>query len=204
MRNSTVKRAIRNLTIVAVVLLLASCGVFFVPKQGRWNVEDPDNELETFTPSVDGYTYISDGWHDGAELLRVHSDTKLILIRFNAASFPDTIATSYLKLTVASGPGAGGTDLEIYRVIGDWDPPIDFTTAANQTTEMFFDDAAKAVVTIPSEVGGGDEILIPLDNVFSGGKDQLKYGIIIFSFPDLMEFESMELGAGPVLLVEPG
>ena len=49
--------------IVVLIATLLACEAFFATKLGRWNPQDPANELEKIEPSVDGYVF-SSSWFD--------------------------------------------------------------------------------------------------------------------------------------------
>ncbi len=193
------KRLFRFLSITTLVAMLASCGVFFAPIEGRWNIKDPSNELLTFKPSADGYVE-GTVWHDGVIDLYAWPDSKIILMRFDTAEFPESVAASYLKLQVYMAP-QNDADLSIHRIISDWDTATIMYSIANDPGR-FYDDSAEAQFTISKSVKIGDDIQIPLTEVYNGGKDKLTNGLVILSSKEL-KFYSTESGKGPVLSIEP-
>ena len=175
-----------------------SCDVFFATKVGRWNIFDPDNELENFYPTVDGYVQNTDpGWEEKLNLC-ADPGLSVILIRFNEGNMPEAIAASYLWLNKTSTNGTCG-QLEIYRIIQPWDGSITYSVA--NTPGDFYDEKAVVNLALP---GSPEEMLIPLTDIFSGSKEKLANGIIIISFDETAEFDSSEMPNPPVLLLEPG
>jgi hypothetical protein len=188
--------------LIAVLLpLLASCGVFFTPMEGRWNPADPENELLTFNPSLDGYVD-GGGWNDGSTyLLATYYSSKIILMKFDAGALPETVAASCLRLTV-DGSASGDVNLYVYRIIQSWDSgTVDYTTASSPG--IFYDDSKTVVAIVPYSYGTGDEVNIPLTGIFSGERDLLQNGVVILSDPEERHFGSTGLGTAPLLLVEP-
>ena len=195
------ERLFRFLLIVVILVALASCGIFFAPIEGRWNINDSKNELMTFRPIIDGYAYSSvPPWEGAAELL-AYPEMKIILLRFDTAGFPDVVAASYLQLTVAPQPPTEGTVLSIYRIISAWDTATMSYAIANDPAK-FYDGSTVATFTVPTSLYTGDHIQIPVTEVYSGDKDELSNGIIIYSSENVT-FDSTETGTAPLLLVEP-
>ena len=190
----------RILAVTALVTLLASCGVFLAPKKGRWNIQDPGNELLTFKPSLYGYVE-GTTWHDGLMELYAWPGSKIILMRFNTQDFPDSVAASYIKLQVNMSP-ANDADLFIHRIVRAWDAAtIEYAIADDPVG--FFDGSAEVMVRIPATIPVGEDVQITLSEIYSGGKDKLTNGLIIHSTEQLM-FYSTESGTGPILFIEPG
>jgi len=195
-----VEKLSRLFVIAALVALLASCGVFFAPKKGRWNIQDPGNDLLTFKPSADGYVE-GTTWHDGVPELYAWPGSKIILMRFNTKEFPDSVAASYIRLKVNMNP-SNDADLFIHRIASTWDiSTIQYTVADDPV--KFFDDSAEIMVTIPSGIPVGEDVQIPLSEIYSGGKEKLSNGLIIHT-TETLKFYSAESGTGPILFVEPG
>jgi hypothetical protein len=195
------ERLFRFLLIVVILVALASCGVFFSPIEGRWNLDDPKNELLTFRPIIDGYAHNTDPFWVESDYLLAYPGSKIILLRFDTAGFPDVVAASYLQLTVATQPPTEGTVLSIYRIINAWDTATMTYAIANDPAK-FYDRSAVATFTVPTSLYTGDHIQIPVSEVFSGDKDELANGIIIYSSENVT-FDSTETGTAPLLLVQP-
>ena len=202
-------RILKSIIIVIVLSALASCGIFFTPMEDRWNPADPKNELETFNPTVDGYAHNSSTtWEGALEQLLAWEKSKIILLRFDTDDFPIVVAASYLRLWLVAAPSAD-TQLSIYRIKSDWEPDPDdlefYNTVNNRG--VFYDDSLVINITIRKSAPAGEYIEIPLSEVFSGERDDLANGIIIFSnVPAALTFHSTESGVSgtaPVLLVEP-
>ena len=197
------ERLFRFALIVMILVALVSCGVFFTPIEGRWNIADPKNELLTFTPIIDGYVHYNATpvWEDLMELI-AWPDSKIIVLCFDTADFPDVVAASYLRLTVKMKPSPDAAELSIYRIISSWRTSEISYDFVNNNPGVFFDDSVVTRFTVPSTVYTGDHIQIPVTEVFSGDKEKLSNGIIIYSSIEV-SFESTETGPAPLLLVEP-
>lgn len=188
------KRLFRFLSITTLVAMLASCGVFFAPMEGRWNIKDPSNELLTYKPIINGYLE-GTVWHDGRdEELYAYPDSKAILLRFSTGDFPDSVAASYLTLAVSMQPGSDA-DLYVHRILQPWDG-LSFTQPPD-AMPGFFDDAFSVAKLSKSTA----EILIPITSIYSGSKDNLTNGLIIYSEVPV-KFYSAELGTAPLLSIE--
>jgi hypothetical protein len=184
-----------------ISVALVSCGLFYSPIKERWNINDPKNELLTFNPIVDGYADSTPPLADGFDKLLAHAGSQSIVLRFKTDDFPDVVAASYLELTIAPNPPGSPAKLSVYRIVIDWETAdISYTYVDKPGT--FYDDSVLASFTVPDTVSIGEQILIPVTKVFSGDKEKLAYGIMIFSDVSI-EFESTETGPDPVLLVEP-
>jgi hypothetical protein len=155
----------------------------------------------TFRPIIDGYAHNGTPvWEDSKELI-AWPDSKIIILRFDTAGFPDVVAASYLQLTVATQPPTEGTVLSIYRIISAWDTATMTYAIANDPAK-FYDRSAVATFTFPTSLYTRDHIQIPVSEVFSGDKDELANGIIIYSSVTVT-FDSTETGTAPLLLVQP-
>ena len=194
-------RILKFVLIIVVLSALVSCGIFFTPMDGRWNPDDPKNELLKFNPSLDGWVEGAT-WNDTTVLYAYPpppSGIKAALLRFDTADFPNVVAASYLQLTATSELSTGQV-LYIYRIIRDWDPGR--ITYDDVISGDFYDESMVTTFTVRDYVF---DIQIPLGDVFKGNKDDLVNGIVIFS-PDSLVFHSNEpvtTGIPPVLLVEP-
>lgn len=193
------KKIAGRLTIITLVTMFVGCGVFFAAKEGRWNALDPDNELSTFNPSIDGYVESGVGWIGDKPTLYALPSSKLILIRFDTGDFPDSVAASYLKLKVNTQP-PNDADLAIHRIIQSWDATISYSLADDPVA--FYNGSSVATAKIPASIPVGEEVLIPLTGIYSGDKEKLGNGLIVSSSVTL-QFDSSESGMGPLLLIEP-
>ena len=202
-------RILKSILIVIFLSALASCGIFFTPLEGRWNPADPKSELLSFNPTIDGYAHNSSiTWEGTLTQLLAWENSKNILLRFNTDDFPRVVAASYLRLWVIDTPSVN-TQLSIYRIKSDWQPDADDPEFYNTVNNagVFYDDSRVTNFLVPAFSPIGEYIEIPLGEVFSGKKDELANGIIIFSnVADAMTFHSNESGVEgtrPLLLVEP-
>jgi hypothetical protein len=194
------ERLFSFLLIVVILVALTSCGIFFAPVEGRWNIDDPKNELMTFWPIIDGYAHNGTPVWENLKELIAWPDSKIILLRFDTAGFPDVVAASYLQLTLTTA-ASPDTELSIYRIVGDWDTDnISYDLVNRPGT--FYDGSAVVRYTVPSSIYTGEYIQIPVTEVYSGAKDELSNGIIIYSSVTVT-FDSTEIGTAPLLLVEP-
>jgi len=201
-------RILKSILIVIVLSALLSCGIFFTPLEDRWNPDDPKSELLSFHPTIDGYAHsIPLFWEGALTQLVVWENSKNILLRFDTDDFPRVVADSHLRLWVIATP-SGTTQLSIYRIKSDWEPDPDDSKFYNTVNNpgVFYDDSRVAKFSVPYSVPG-EYIEIPLGEVFSGKRDELANGIVIFSnVADALTFHSNESGlegTEPVLLVEP-
>ena len=194
-------RILKSIIIVIVLSALASCGIFFTPMEDRWNPADPKNELETFNPVVDGYAHASAPPWEGSKELIAWPNSKIIVLRFDTGDFPNVVAASYMQLTV-NAPISADAELLIFRIISDWDTATISYDVVDLNPGTFFDDSQVTQFTVPGSVSDGEQIQIPLAEVFSGDKEKLANGIIIYSSVNVT-FGSTEIGTPPVLLVEP-
>jgi hypothetical protein len=169
--------------------------------EGRWNIADPKNELLTFNPIIDGYVHFNATpvWEDVTELI-AWPDSKIIVLCFDTADFPDVVAASYLQLTLRAAASTG-TELSIHRIIGDWEPGDISYEYFDSYPGTHFDDSRVTRFTVPTSVGAG-QIQIPVTEVFSGDREDLENGIIIYSSM-AVTFGATEIGTAPLLLVEP-
>jgi hypothetical protein len=189
-------RIVRIIAIVSILLPLISCDVFFAAKNGRWNISDPDNELQKLSPSVDGYFGIS--WSETGDLIAYES-ADIILIRFDTSDLPEDTAVAYLRLT-KSYPNTVDAELEVFRIIQAWDGSSISASVAD-SPGVFYDDSTAATAACSKDA---TEVTIPLTGVFTGAREELKNGIIIYAHVEITEpvqFFSSESASPPVLLV---
>jgi hypothetical protein len=194
------ERLFKFLLISTIVAVLASCEIFYAPINGRWNIDDPKNELLAFNPVIDGYVHSVDPLWVGSGNLLAYPGSKFILLRFDTNGFPDSVAVSYLQLTVQEKPYSNA-ELLIYRIISNSEPGT-FTYNVLYEPGRFYDDSRVAKFTLPKSVQAGEQIQFPVTEAFSGDKDGLANGIMIYS-PVNIGFYSTETGTAPLLLVGP-
>ena len=194
-------RILKSILIVIVLSALASCGIFFTPLEGRWNPADPKSELQTFNPTIDGYAHSTTPLWVGDMSLLAYPGSKIVVLRFDTGDFPRVVAASRLRLTLAAS-ASPDTQLSIYRIISDWDAGTISYDVVDLNPGTFFDNSRVTNFTVPTSVPGGEDIEIPLGEVFSGTKDELANGIIIYSSENVT-FKSTDDGTPPVLLIEP-
>jgi hypothetical protein len=202
-------RILKSILIVIILSALLSCGVFFTPLEDRWNPADPKSELLSFHPTIDGYAHSTSPFWEGAlTQLLVWENSKNILLRFDTDNFPRVVADSHLRLWVIATPSVT-TQLSIYRIKSDWEPDPDDSKFYNTVNNpgVFYDDSRVTKFIVPAFAPVAEYIEIPLGEVFSGKRDELANGIVIFSnVADALTFHSNESsvqGTEPVLLVEP-
>ena len=168
-------RILRGIAIVSILLALLSCNIFFAAKKGRWNVLDPDNELQELTPSVDGYLGVS--WTDTGDLI-AYENANIILMRFDTSDLPEVTDSAYLRL-MKSYSSTVDSELEVFRIIQAWDGSI--TTTAADSPGVFYDDSAVAMAACPKYAM---EVTVPLTGVFTG---------VSARFPVLPDREGLEV-----------
>ena len=193
-------RICKSILIVMALAALASCGIFFAPMDGRWNPDDPKSELQMFNPIVSGYVHnVAPTWVDTGSLL-AYPGSKIILLRFDTDDFPNVVANSYLRLTVQDPPSSDA-ELSIYRMTSDSDPKTLIYTELDREPALLYDDSKVSKFTI--SYGLGEQVQIPLTEVYSGKKEDLANGILIFSSENIGFYPTGDQINEPVLLVEP-
>ena len=193
-------RILKSVQIVIVLSALVSCGIFFTPIEGRWNTADPKNELLSFDPVVSGYVHnVAPLWVDTGTLL-AYPGSKFVLLSFDTNDFPKVVANSYLQLTVQDPPSYDA-ELSIYRIITDREPGTFDYYVIDEEAGVFYDDSAVTKFTI--SYGVGEQVQIPLTEVFTGKKEDLANGILIYSSENIGFYPTVDTLNAPVLLVEP-
>ena len=179
----------KTIRCIGIVVLLASvvgCDVFFVSREGRFNPLDPDNEFVEVYPEIDGYAEDID-WFDSDPVMFAQDTptSSAIVIRFDAKDIPDDFDRIYLRLYKSVGTFPDSA-IMIHPIVTDWAPPIDYFLV-NQTDFIDFD----VFVRHYPQVNPGVE-LINLDSIVAGSADSIRYGVVIFSELDRIEFQAME------------
>ena len=155
------ERLFKFLLISTIVAILASCEIFYAPINGRWNIDDPKNELLAFNPIIDGYVHSVDPLWVGSDNLLAYPKSKFILMRFDTNGFPDSVAVSYLQLTVQEKPSSDA-ELLIYRIISNSEPGTFTYYVVNDEPGIFYDDSRVAKFTVPKSVQAGEQIQFPV------------------------------------------
>jgi hypothetical protein len=182
--------------IVILIATLLACEAFFTTKLGRWNPQDPANELEKIKPSIDGFVYST--WDDTSDL-KAEPDVKAILLRFDTSNLPDQIDAAYLDL-FKTNLAANDTVVRVHRIIEEWDTAtITFTQPGYGS---FVDPNERVSVTILKEVK--DWVRLDLTDILQGSSSGLKYGIAIYAETASVYFDSTRDPNPPILLVQPG
>jgi hypothetical protein len=188
--------------IVIILSALVSCGIFFTPMDGRWNTADPKSELLTFDPIVSGYVQnVAPAWVDTGTLL-AYPGSKIILLRFDTGDFPNVVANSYLRLTVQDSPSCDA-ELSIYRMTSDVDPKTLVYDELTRDPVTLYDASEVTKFLIYCGTGYDEQFQIPLTEVFTGKKEDLANGILIFSSENIGFYPAGDSATAPVLLVEP-
>jgi len=181
-----VSKMIRCIGIIVILAAIAGCNVFFVSREGRYNPLDPDNEFVEVYPEIDGYADDT-GWIDASGLLIVQNYTPMsaTVIRFNVNDIPADFDRIYLRLYKSVGTFPESV-VRIHPVIKDWIPPIDYFIVEQPD----FINVDVFIRHYP-QINPGVE-LINLDPIVAGSTDSIRYGIVIFSEFDWIEFQAME------------
>ncbi len=182
--------------IVVLIATLLACEAFFSTKLGRWNPQDPANELEKIEPSVDGYVF-SSSW-EGTLDLKAEPGIKAILLRFDTSKLPDQIDAAYLDL-FKTNLATSGPVVRVHRIIEEWDTAD--VTFAQADSGSFVDPNEFLLLTIPKDVN--DWIRLDLTDILQGSSSRLKYGIAIYAETASVYFESTRKLNRPTLLVQP-
>lgn len=179
-------KAIRCIGIIVLLAAVVGCDVFFVSREGRYNPLDPDNEFVEVYPEIDGYAEET-GWYDASALLIAQNSTimSVIVIRFDVSEIPDDFDRIYLRL-YKSVQTAPETVVRIHPIIMDWAPPIYYSLV----DQPGFFNIDVSVRHYP-QINPGVE-LINLDPIVAGSTDSIRYGIVIFSEFDRIEFQAMK------------
>lgn len=179
-------KAIRCIGIIVILAAVVGCDVFFVSREGRYNPLDPDNEFVEVYPEIDGYADET-GWIDDSGLLIAQNSTTLsaIVIRFDPKDIPADFDRIYLRLYKSVGTFTDSV-IRIHPIITDWIPPIDHYLV-EQPDFINVDVFTRHY----PQVNPGVE-LINLDPIVAGSADSIRYGIVIFSELDRIEFQATE------------
>ena len=179
-------KVIRCIGIVALLAAVVGCDVFFVSREGRYNLLDPDNEFVEVYPEIDGKAEES-GWYDAdpAIYAQNYQPFSAIVIRFNVSDIPEDFDKIYLRLYKSSVTYPESV-IRIHPIIADWVIPIDYFTLEQPD----FIDVDVFTRHYP-QLNPGFE-LIDLDPIVAGSTDSIRYGIAIFSEFDWNEFWSMD------------
>jgi hypothetical protein len=182
--------------IVILIATLLACEAFFATKLGRWNPQDPANELEKIAPSVDGYVFSA--WVGDSDL-KAEPGVKTILLRFDTSELPDQIDAAYLDL-FKTNLAANDPVVRVHRIIEEWDTAtISFTQVDSGS---FVDPIDFLLITIPKDLNVW--IRLDLTDILQGSASGLTYGIAIYAETTSVDFDSSGQSNRPTLLVQPG
>jgi hypothetical protein len=127
MRGEGMQKIFRSIVLLIFMTVLVSCDVFLFPQEGRWNLLDPDNELEwvdvVLPAAVDGYIDANEiKYFDKTLLITDFSKQpeKAILIRFDFSKLPVQVESATLEMYATSQ--SLGTSVEIYVIGQVWTP----------------------------------------------------------------------------------
>ena len=180
-------KAIRCIGIVLLLAAVMSCDVFFVSRGGRYNPLDPDNEFVAVYPEIDGHAEDT-FWDEKNEFLIAqynYAPESAIVMRFDVNDIPDDFDRIYLRL-YKSFPTTPETVIRIHPIIADWTTITDYSTLSHGD----FIDVDVFTRHYPRMDPGFE--LINLDPIVAGSTDSIRYGIVIFSEFDRIEFHAME------------
>lgn len=180
-------KAIRCIGIILLCVVVVSCDVFFVSREGRYNLLDPDNEFVEVYPEIDGHAEDT-FWDEKNEFLIAqdnYAPESAIVMRFNVNDIPDDFDSIYLRL-YKSFPTTPETVIKIHPIISDWTTITDYYTLSQGD----FIDMDVFTRHYPQMDLGFE--LINLNPIVAGSTDSIRYGIVIFSEFDRIEFQAME------------
>ncbi|UCF99781.1 MAG: hypothetical protein JSV89_09640 [Spirochaetaceae bacterium] len=178
------KNFIRILVLIVFGILLVACDIFFIAKEGRYNPLDPKNEFVEVFPDIDGFADDTN-WYQDDPLLsaRNYTPMSVVYLRFTIDKIPDDFDNIYLRLyKYSSYPGV---TIRIHPVILD-KVPRTYSEAADPS---FYDMNASTQHIVDSSEGFE---YISLDPIIKGSKSRIRYGIVIFSDFESVDFISME------------
>ena len=180
------RRSTGILIIITIVGILLSCDVFFVSKDGRYNFLDPKNEFVEVFPEIDGHADDT-AWYDMDPYVIASgmSPMSAIVMRFDVGKIPDDFDQIYLRLykLMMSDPAP---TISIHPIIEDR-LPVDYFDA--DRPNIYYDEDNYVRFTVSSAEGYQ---LISLDSLVGGSASTIRFGLIIFSEGDYVDFEAME------------
>jgi len=181
-----VGKTIRCIGIILLCAVVVSCDVFFVSRGGRYNPLDPDNEFVEVYPQIDGYAEGIDWFDSDTTMFAQTSPTSsAIVMRFNVNDIPDDFDSIYLRLYKSVGTFPE-TVIKIHPIIADWTTITDYYTLSQGD----FIDVDVFTRHYPRMDRGFE--LINLGPIVAGSTASIRYGIVIFSESDRIEFQAME------------
>ena len=193
------KRALIFIMLLPLLGMLLSCDVFLAPKQGRWNPNDPNAELEPLSqhlaPTVDGFLGSGVPWNDAGTELKVRNDI-CTLLKITIPEIPDIITLAELQLCCSGGPPPKDSNVSVHRILKPWDAgTVGWTTV---TAAGFFDPNPVAVTYVSAI-----DVLYSWD--MKDAVSSLPYGILFFGDDaDEKRFASIEATGDPkpTLIIE--
>lgn len=200
------KRFFRNLVIIVLAVLLVSCDVFISLKEGRYNPQDPDNELVELEDLV--LPVIRDGFVDDSNN-RFFSEPILItelftqpyahiLIQFDTTDLPEFVELALLELYTTPTTVFGKAD--VYLIAKSWDE-TEIQWDQIQLTSGFVD---RTIPVVPRFDVGSVDTYISCDvteYVVRMQETGRHYGFMIVSDYDYYEFDSSRAANPPKLRV---
>lgn len=182
-------RIIMGLALLAAVL--SGCDAFLASKLGRWNPEDPNNELvpvsKSVSPSVDGYVQDMDPQRNFSAPSLFVSEMgpyRATLLVFD--ELPYAVDSATLQLECLNGSGW----LDVYPIARGWSP--DTITYYDATSEGFVDDSTM----VGMSVAGLGPVILGVTPVIERLLENGNYGILLCSTSNTIEF-----ARGPTLQV---
>jgi hypothetical protein len=192
----TAKRVLHLIMLIPLFGTLLSCDVFFASRQGRWNSQDPNAEIELYNrvlhPTEDTWVESpSMNNHTSSELKVWNS--KYTLLKFDIPTLPDVITVAELQLYCTSD-GMGVVSL--HRILKHWN--ADNLDPAAVLPSDFFDSKPQAEAHI-GDTSGQYYSWDVKDTVGS-----LTYGILLMDTEGKeSRFNSVEVAGGePMLIIE--
>jgi len=193
------KRALIFIMLLPLLGMLLSCDVFLAPKQGRWNTNDPNAELESLnqnlTPKVDGFLGLAVIWDEAGPDLKVRDD-RCALLKITIPEIPDIITLAELQLYCSGGPPPLNSNVGVHRILKPWDAgTVDWTTV---TAAGFFDPNPISVTYVSA-------INVLYSWEMKNAVSSLPYGILLFGDDgDEKRFASVDSTGDPkpTLIIE--
>lgn len=179
-------KAIRCIGIILLCVVVVSCDVFFSTRNARENPFDPENELSGVYPEIDGYAEDT-FWDEKNESLiaQYYAPMSAIVLRFDVTALPANFDNIYLRL-YKSKPAFPGSIIKIHPIKTDWTPPIEYSVIQQAG---FFDVDVSVLHTLQEEAGFE---IISLEPIVDRTTDSIRYGIVIFSDYERVEFQAVE------------
>ena len=198
------QRIFRFIVLFLFMTLLVSCDLFLFPREGRWNLIDPDNELEwvdvVLPVEVDGYVDATDIRYFDSPLLITDwnvAPEKATMIRFDYSKLPAYVESATLEMYATSA--SVGTSVEIHVIGQMWIPSsIQWAPIWDGTIVDFDCPFPPAILTI--SVFDDYNYVDVSDLVKYSQENTDTYGFL-FAWSDYIEFHSSRGSNRPRLRV---